>query len=124
MEPPHISVVAWPSNVGLVLARVSPICETALFKLAGGSLDLRRKMRRTIGALLFIGMAGMLFTMVSANTDEQFGVKEYDAFHQVLHPLQHEALPAKDFHRVRSNSAELVKRGREVVRLGVPKGTA
>ena len=54
----------------------------------------------------------------------EFSVKEYDDFHQILHPLQHEALPAKDFPRIRSNSAELVKRGRDVVQVGVPKGTA
>ena len=65
----------------------------------------------------------MLVTVVVANTDQPFGVKEYDEFHQVLHQLQHEALPAKDFQRIRSNSAELVKRGRDVVRVGVPKGT-
>ena len=59
-----------------------------------------------------------------AKADGQFSVKEYGEFHDVLHPLQHEALPAKDFQRIRSNSAELVKRGREVVQVGVPKGTA
>ena len=53
----------------------------------------------------------------------EFSVKEYDDFHHLLHPLQHEALPAKDFQRIRSNSTELVKRGRNIVRLGVPRGT-
>jgi hypothetical protein len=53
----------------------------------------------------------------------QFSIKEYDEFHHILHPLEHDALPAKDFKRIRSNAAELVKRGREIVRVGVPKGT-
>jgi hypothetical protein len=53
-----------------------------------------------------------------------FSVKEYDAFHEVLHPLEHEALPAKDFQRIRANAAELLKRGAAIVRLGVPQGTA
>ena len=51
-----------------------------------------------------------------------FGVKEYDAFHDVLHPLEHEALPKGDFARIRSQAKELAKRGDAIVKLGVPKG--
>ena len=51
-----------------------------------------------------------------------FGVKEYDAFHDVLHPLEHEALPKGDFARIRSQAKELTKRGDAIVKLGVPKG--
>ena len=50
-------------------------------------------------------------------------VKEYDEFHDVLRPLQHEALPAKDFAKIRSQSSLLIKRGKVLVKLGVPKGT-
>jgi hypothetical protein len=49
-----------------------------------------------------------------------FGIKEYDAFHDVLHPLEHEALPKGDFARIRSQAKELVKRGDAIVKLGVP----
>jgi len=66
----------------------------------------------------------LAFTTPAALAEEHFSVKEYNEFHDVLHFLQHEALPAKDFQRIRSNSAELVKRGEAIVRLGVPKGTA
>ena len=59
-----------------------------------------------------------------ATADEHFSVKEYNHFHEVLHPLEHEALPAKDFQRIRSNAAEFVKRGKAIVRVGVPNGTA
>lgn len=55
---------------------------------------------------------------------EGFSVKEYEDFHQVLHELQHEALPNKDFARIRSQAPELVKLGEAIVRLGVPQGTA
>ena len=55
---------------------------------------------------------------------EDFGVKEYDEFHRALHPLQHDALPRKDFQRICSNAAELVKRGEAIIKLGVPPGTA
>lgn len=52
-----------------------------------------------------------------------FSVRQYETFHDVLHPLQHEALPNKDFRRIRSRSALLTKRGRAIVNLGVPRGT-
>jgi hypothetical protein len=53
-----------------------------------------------------------------------FGVKQYEHFHDVLHPLEHEALPQKDFRRIRAKSAQLAKRGNAIVRLGVPRGTS
>lgn len=49
-------------------------------------------------------------------------VKEYEEFHRVLRPLQHEALPAKDFQTIRARAEELVTRGEAIVNLGVPKG--
>lgn len=51
-----------------------------------------------------------------------FGIKEYDAFHDVLHPLEHEALPKGDFARIRSQAKELTQRGEAIVKLGVPEG--
>jgi hypothetical protein len=81
-------------------------------------------MRKEIKALLFMGIAVVLCWSVIAKADEHFSVKEYNSFHDLLHPLQHEALPAKDFQRIRSNGGELVKRGKAIVQVGVPKGTA
>ncbi len=60
----------------------------------------------------------------SAAPQHGFSVKQYEDFHDVLHPLEHEALPQKDFRRIRSKSALLVKRGQAIVKLGVPGGTA
>ena len=59
-----------------------------------------------------------------ASAEDHFSVKEYNVFHDLLHPLEHEALPAKDFQRIRSNAAGLVRRGEAIVRVGVPRGTA
>src|SRR5262245_16427476 len=56
--------------------------------------------------------------------DELFSVKEYGAFHEALHPLEHEALPSKDFKRIGANAKELVKRGKAIVKLDVPPRTA
>ena len=36
--------------------------------------------------------------------------------------MEHEALPRKDFKRIRAKSLLLVKRGRAIVRVGVPHG--
>ncbi len=49
-------------------------------------------------------------------------VQQYESFHDVLHPLEHEALPKNDFPRIRAQSALLVKRGNAIVKLGVPRG--
>ena len=75
-------------------------------------------------------MIGLAFAMLIALTmpaafaEEHFSVREYNEFHEVLHDLQHEALPAKDFQRIRSQSADLLKRGEAIVRVGIPKGIA
>ncbi|HKR58105.1 MAG TPA: hypothetical protein VJS64_00120 [Pyrinomonadaceae bacterium] len=59
-----------------------------------------------------------------AVTQHGFSVKEYEEFHEVLHPLEHEALPKNDFARIRKQSSTLINHGREIVKLGVPDGTA
>jgi hypothetical protein len=51
-----------------------------------------------------------------------FGIKEYDAFHDVLHPLEHEALPKGNFAEIRKQAKELITRGDAIVKLGVPGG--
>lgn len=53
-----------------------------------------------------------------------FSSKEYEKFHDVLHPLEHDALPKKDYRRIRSQANLLVKRGNAIVKLGVPSGTS
>lgn len=52
-----------------------------------------------------------------------FTVKEYDEFHKVLHPLEHEALPKNDFATIRAKSGELINLGQAITKLGVPRGT-
>jgi hypothetical protein len=53
-----------------------------------------------------------------------FHFKQYEDFHEVLHPLQHEALPNKNFTEIRAKSALLTRHGRAIVKLGVPHGTS
>jgi hypothetical protein len=73
-----------------------------------------------------------LFCLCPANAGAQheegkkhgLRVKQYESFHEVLHPLEHEALPKGDFARIRSQSALLRKRGSAIVKLGVPGGVA
>ena len=59
---------------------------------------------------------------VPVRAEEHFSVKEYNEFHEVLHELQHEAWPKKDFKTIRARAAELSKRGEAIVKLGVPAG--
>ncbi len=82
-----------------------------------------RLISRALFLLCLLLLSATTFANLAA-TDEHFSVKEYNEFHAVLHPLQHEALPAKDFKRIRSNAAEFVKRGKAIVQVGVPSGTA
>jgi hypothetical protein len=71
-------------------------------------------------------LVGVLIFAVSATAFAQhgFSLKQYEEFHEVLHPLEHEALPNNDFGRIRAQSGNLFKHGREIVKLGVPEGTA
>ena len=55
-------------------------------------------------------------------TGEHFSVKEYNEFHEVLHPLQHEALPNRDFKTIRARAGELTTLGEAIVKLGTPAG--
>jgi hypothetical protein len=61
---------------------------------------------------------------ISAAAAQHFSVKQYNEFHDLLHPLEHEALPARDFRRIRTSATELARLGKAMVRLGVPRGTA
>jgi hypothetical protein len=78
----------------------------------------------TTTALLCSALMAGAICARAHHADENFSVKEYNEFHRVLHPLQHEALPRKDYQRIRSNAGELMKHGEAIVKLGVPSGTA
>ena len=49
-------------------------------------------------------------------------VKEYEDFHEVLHPLEHEALPNNDFKTIRAKAPRLLKLGEAILNIGVPRG--
>ena len=71
---------------------------------------------------LFV-IALTIFFSSPAFAASDFGVKEYDDFHHVLHPLEHEALPKNDFATIRARAGELVKLGGGITKLGIPAGT-
>ena len=66
-----------------------------------------------------------LFFVASTKAGPQhgFSIPQYEKFHDVLHPLEHEALPKKDFRQIRRKAAELVKLGKAIVAVGVPANT-
>ncbi len=75
---------------------------------------------RFLSALVFTALLAMPFTLVARATTPDIGIKEYDDFHEVLHTLEHEAMPKKDYDNIRNQAAELVKRGYAIVKLDVP----
>lgn len=83
---------------------------------------------RLLSLLTFTSLCLLLALSAGLNdstmaAEDHFSVREYNVFHDLLHPLEHEALPGRDFQRIRSNAAELVKRGKAIVKVGVPAGT-
>lgn len=83
---------------------------------------------RISAVLVFTGFllsTASLFALGESNAAQHgFSFKEYEKFHDVLHPLEHDALPKKDYRRIRSQANLLVKRGNAIVKLGVPSGTS
>lgn len=77
-------------------------------------------MKRIILCAVFISTLTLI--LAPAMLAEHFSVKQYEEFHDVLHPLEHEALPKGDFKTIRAQAAELVRRGEAIVKLGVPAG--
>ena len=75
---------------------------------------------RTLVAAFLIAVLSAVFSFSAA--EEHFSVKEYNDFHEVLHALQHEALPKKDYKTIRDRAAELVLLGEAIVKLNVPVG--
>ena len=73
------------------------------------------KILRLLSVLLLLCA---LCTVVTAQ--HHSGPKVYEEFHDVLHPLEHEALPNKDYRRIRARSPELIKRGKAIVKAGTP----
>jgi len=65
------------------------------------------KLRRTVSALLLFACLSICVTGFASD----FSVKEYDEFHKVLHPLEHEALPKHDFATIRAKASELITLG-------------
>lgn len=77
-------------------------------------------MKRLVLSALIISALTLLLS--PATLAEHFSVREYEEFHDVLHPLEHEALPKGDFKTIRAQAAELARRGEAILKLGVPAG--
>lgn len=83
-------------------------------------------MKRSQSVSVFAFAASLIWILVvspasNAVVQHEFRIEEYELFHDVLRPLQHEALPQSDFQRIRSMASELVARGKAIVKLGVPE---
>jgi hypothetical protein len=71
---------------------------------------------------ILLSCAALVSTARVETKDHGFSVKEYEDFHHVLHPLEHEALPKNDFKQIRTKARELVKLGEAILNIGVPPG--
>jgi hypothetical protein len=71
------------------------------------------------GAIYLLSVS-ILYATTNAPIQHRFHIDQYDQFHAILHPLQHEALPQGDFQRIRSMANELVTRGKAIVMLKIP----
>jgi hypothetical protein len=85
---------------------------------------VKRIIRSTLSILTAVTLFSFTVSLSLARgaADHGFSVKEYEEFHDVLHPLEHEALPNNDFKTIRAKAAELVTRGEAILKLGVPRG--
>lgn len=79
--------------------------------------------RRLISMLALFALIVSTAVAGMAAPGHEFSVKQYTEFHEVLHPLQHDALPKGDFATIRSKAGELIMHGKKIVKLGVPRGT-
>jgi hypothetical protein len=87
--------------------------------------ETQLKLIRTTSILVFVSLLATIvpLTRTIAAPQHGFSVPQYEQFHEVLHPLEHEALPNKDFRRIRNKAPELIRRGKAIVAVGVPAGT-
>lgn len=85
--------------------------------------SFRMPLLSATGLCLLVATAVAFNNSARAASDD-FSVREYNVFHDLLHPLEHEAVPAKDFQRIRTNAADLARRGEAIVRVGLPPATA
>jgi hypothetical protein len=70
---------------------------------------------------LLVAIFACVVSAQAASPDSQ--IKEYKEFHDVLHPLEHESIPKKDYESIRAKAEDLVRLGNAIIKLGVPRGT-
>jgi hypothetical protein len=85
--------------------------------------SIMKKLREFSWLLLLFFFSGTLLVVHGAGVSEEFGIKEYDDFHRVLHQLQHEALRKNDLATIRTRATELINLGQAIIKRGVPEDT-
>lgn len=77
----------------------------------------------SLAVMFMFGLVTFSSVAQEHKNENKLPFKEYERFHRVLHPLQHESLPKKDYETIRSKTNELLSRGNAVVKMGVPYRT-
>lgn len=70
----------------------------------------------------FLVLSLFLTAASFAEAAPEFKIKEFKEFHDVLHPLEHESMPKKDYEAIRNQTEKLVHLGHAIVQLGAPRG--
>jgi hypothetical protein len=72
--------------------------------------------------VLLTAVAALVFSSGTAAARGEFGLKEFDKFHDILHGLQHKAVPENDFKLLRLKASGLVERGNDILEIGPTRG--
>lgn len=68
--------------------------------------------------IVFVAPVRAQDMQANAQAEEEHGFKgEFKAFHDILHPLQHDAVPQNDMKTIRARSGELYNAGMKIVRM-------
>ena len=83
--------------------------------------NIMKTLLLVVMALLFAGMTSVVAQTKAAKKKPAFAMKELKAFHDVLHPLVHDALPKSDFGRIRGGLEKLLEKAKAIQAAKLPK---
>ena len=104
-------------------ARTSPSASRHFAILFRRKIIMKRTFTLTLSLIcaLFVASAIGAQEHGEGHGGHNFPAPQFDRFHDILHPLQHEALPNNDFRTIRARAGDLYNAGRAILRLSVPR---
>jgi hypothetical protein len=80
-----------------------------------------RRFSGYIGAIILLLIVQIPVVPTDAVFQRRYPIPVYKRFNNEIDPLHHEAVPNRDFRRIRAMADELLKSGEQIVELGVPE---